>query len=52
MTKGWIARISCITDPFFMNKNQVKLNQDKAMWSSTYRNLEKVAIGWFLNHNS
>jgi len=45
-------RIGCIICPFFMNKNQTKLNRHKAMWPATYRIFEKVVTDWFLNHKS
>ena len=46
------SRIGCIICPFFMNKNQAKLNRHKALWPSTYRIFEKVVTDWFLNHKS
>lgn len=46
------SRIGCIVCPFFMQKNQTKLNRHKEKWPTIYRVFEKVVTDWFLNHRT
>lgn len=43
------GRIGCMICPFFMGKNQTKLNLHKAKWPATYRIFERVVTDWFEN---
>jgi len=46
------SRIGCIVCPFFMNKNQAKLNLHREKWPATFRVFEKVVTDWFLNYRT